>query len=88
MRAQAIEHNIECIEIGNTIGSKALTVWLSDGSNFPGQQNFTRSFERYLHSMGEIYKALRMTGGCSLNTKCMSQPSIRQSFRIGARITL
>jgi len=58
VRAQAVEHNIECIEIGNAIGSKALTVWLSDGSNFPGQQNFTRAFERYLHSMGEIYKAL------------------------------
>ncbi len=58
VRAQAIEHNIECIEIGKAIGSKALTVWLGDGSNFPGQQNFTRAFERYLASMGEIYKAL------------------------------
>lgn len=58
VRTQAIEHNIECIEIGNAIGSKALTVWLGDGSNFPGQQNFTRAFERYLVSMGEIYKAL------------------------------
>ena len=35
--AQAIEHNIECIEIGQAIGSKALTVWIGDGSNFPGQ---------------------------------------------------
>ncbi|ATU95983.1 L-rhamnose catabolism isomerase (plasmid) [Phyllobacterium zundukense] len=57
-RAQAIEHNIECIEIGKTIGSKALTVWIGDGSNFPGQSNFAKSFERYLASMAEIYKAL------------------------------
>ena len=57
-RAQAIEHNIECIEIGKAIGSKALTVWVGDGSNFPGQSNFTRSFENYLGSMAEIYKAL------------------------------
>lgn len=57
-RAQAVEHNIECIEIGNAIGSKALTVWIGDGSNFPGQSNFTRQFERYLASMGDIYKAL------------------------------
>lgn len=57
-RAQAVEHNIECIEIGNALGSKALTVWVGDGSNFPGQTNFTRSFERYLAAMGEIYKAL------------------------------
>jgi L-rhamnose isomerase / sugar isomerase len=57
-RAQAVEHNIECIEIGHALGSKALTVWIGDGSNFPGQTNFTRQFERYLDAMGEIYKAL------------------------------
>jgi L-rhamnose isomerase/sugar isomerase len=57
-RQQAIEHNLECIEIGETIGSKALTVWIGDGSNFPGQLDFTRSFERYLDSMREIYAAL------------------------------
>ncbi|PZU90029.1 MAG: L-rhamnose catabolism isomerase [Shinella sp.] len=57
-RAQAVEHNIECIELGNAIGSKALTVWIGDGSNFPGQSNFTRQFERYLASMADIYKAL------------------------------
>ena len=57
-RQQAIEHNIECIEIGKAIGSKALTVWIGDGSNFPGQSNFTRQFERYLDAMKAIYKAL------------------------------
>lgn len=57
-RAQAVEHNIECIEIGKAIGSKALTVWIGDGSNFPGQTNFTMAFERYLSAMADIYKAL------------------------------
>ncbi|MEQ8444667.1 MAG: L-rhamnose catabolism isomerase [Pelagibacterium sp.] len=57
-RQQAIEHNLECIEIGKTIGSKALTVWIGDGSNFPGQTNFTAQFERYLDSMKAVTKAL------------------------------
>jgi L-rhamnose isomerase / sugar isomerase len=57
-RNQAIEHNLECIEIGRTIGSKALTVWIGDGSNFPGQVNFARAFERYLDSMRAIYAGL------------------------------
>jgi len=57
-RRQAVEHNLECIEIGSTIGSKALTVWIGDGSNFPGQTNFTRQFERYLEAMKAIYAAL------------------------------
>ncbi len=57
-RQQAVEHNIECIEIGKAIGSNALTVWIGDGSNFPGQTNFTRQFERYLDAMRTVYKAL------------------------------
>jgi L-rhamnose isomerase/sugar isomerase len=57
-RQQAIEHNLECIEIGKTIGSKALTVWIGDGSNFPGQVNFTTVFEHYLDAMREIYAGL------------------------------
>ena len=57
-RAQAVEHNLACIELGKKIGSKALTVWIGDGSNFPGQSHFTRAFERYLAAMAEIYKGL------------------------------
>ena len=57
-RQQAVEHNLECIAIGNALGSKALTVWIGDGTNFPGQANFTRSFERYLDAMKAIYKEL------------------------------
>jgi L-rhamnose isomerase/sugar isomerase len=57
-RQQAVEHNLECIEIGKTLGSNALTVWIGDGSNFPGQVNFTRQFSRYLDAMHEVYAAL------------------------------
>jgi L-rhamnose isomerase/sugar isomerase len=58
VRSQAIEHNVECIEIGKTLGSKAHTVWIGDGGNFPGQMHFRRALERYLESMREIYRAL------------------------------
>ena len=57
-RQQAIDHNIECIEIGKALGSKALTVWIGDGSNFPGQTDFTKQFERYLDAMRAITTAL------------------------------
>lgn len=57
-RRQAIEHNLECIEIGKAIGSRALTIWIGDGSNFPGQANFTRQFERYLDAAKAIYAEL------------------------------
>jgi len=57
-RQQEVDHNLECIEIGQALGSKALTVWIADGSNFPGQSHFTRAFERYLDSIKAIYAAL------------------------------
>ncbi len=57
-RALAIDHNIECIDIGKKLGSKALTVWVGDGSNFPGQSHLTQAFDRYLDSLSQIYAAL------------------------------
>jgi L-rhamnose isomerase/sugar isomerase len=58
VRQQAVEHNIEVIEYGKQLDSKALSVWLSDGSNFPGQLNFRNAFQNTLDSLQEIYSAL------------------------------
>ncbi|HXZ18056.1 MAG TPA: L-rhamnose catabolism isomerase [Roseiarcus sp.] len=58
VRDQAVAHNVECIEIGEKLGSKALTVWIADGSNFPGQSNLTHVFDWYLESLGEIVARL------------------------------
>jgi L-rhamnose isomerase/sugar isomerase len=58
VRSAAIEHNLACIAAGQELGSRALTVWIGDGSSFPGQAHFRRSFERYLQSTREIYDAL------------------------------
>lgn len=58
VRDQAIAHNIEVIKHGKALGSKSLTVWLADGSNFPGQLNFREAFENTLASLKEIYAAL------------------------------
>jgi L-rhamnose isomerase / sugar isomerase len=57
-RQQAVEHNIECIEIGQQIGSTDLTVWVGDGTNFPGQQDLGRSLDRYLEAAAQVYAAL------------------------------
>ncbi|WP_354305034.1 sugar isomerase [Pedobacter sp. UYP1] len=58
VRKQAIAHNIEVIRQGVAFGSDALTVWLADGSCFPGQLNFRKAFQNTLESLEEIYAAL------------------------------
>ncbi|WP_256014157.1 TIM barrel protein [Desertivirga xinjiangensis] len=58
VRQQAIDHNIEVIKHGVALGSDSLTVWLADGSSFPGQLNFRKAFNNTLDSLQEIYAAL------------------------------
>lgn len=57
-RQQAVKHNIEVIEHGKKLNSKVLTVWLADGSNFPGQHHFRKAYQRTLDSLQKIYAAL------------------------------
>lgn len=63
VRQQAIDHNIEVIRHGIELGSTSLTVWLSDGSCFPGQLNFRKAWQRTFESLQEIYAALPDDGG-------------------------
>ena len=58
VREQASAHNLDVINIGNKLGSKALTVWLADGSSFPGQNNFQTAFQNTQDSLKDIYKGL------------------------------
>ena len=58
VRKQAVDHNIEVIRHGVELGSNSLTVWLSDGSCFPGQLNFRKAFQNTLEGLQEIYAAL------------------------------
>src|SRR5690606_13122640 len=58
VRQQAIDHNLEVIHYGKELGSDAITVWLSDGSCFPGQLNFRTAFQNTLNSLKEIYSGL------------------------------
>ncbi|MEB2780092.1 sugar isomerase [Algoriphagus sp. C2-6-M1] len=58
VRELAVEHNKQVIEIGEKLGSKALTVWLADGSSFPGQHSLRKALENTHLSLQEIYKAV------------------------------
>lgn len=58
VRQQAIDHTIEVIKYGRELGSESITVWLADGSCFPGQLNFRKAFQNILEGLKEIYNAL------------------------------
>jgi L-rhamnose isomerase/sugar isomerase len=58
VRRQAVEHNLECIELGRALGARSHTVWIGDGGNFPGQQHVRRALERYQESLRQVYDRL------------------------------
>lgn len=58
IRQQAVDHNLEVIKYGRELGSNSLTVWLSDGSSFPGQLNFRKAFQNTLEGLQDIYAGL------------------------------
>jgi L-rhamnose isomerase/sugar isomerase len=64
VRRQAIDHNLECLELARALGAAAHTVWIGDGSNFAGQQHLRGALDRYLASLRDIYAAL--PDDCSL----------------------
>jgi L-rhamnose isomerase/sugar isomerase len=58
VRDQAVAHNLHTIDVGRELGSKSITIWLADGSSFPGQMHLRRSFERTLDSLEKVYAQL------------------------------
>ena len=58
VRKRALEHNLAVIELGVELGATAITVWLADGTNHPGQANFRRQFERAAECLRELHESL------------------------------
>jgi len=58
IRQKAIEHVRECIEIARMTGSHLISLWLADGTNYPGQDDMRERYRRLLQGFGEIYAAL------------------------------
>ncbi len=55
IRAKAVAHNVECIEIMNATGVQDLKIWLADGTNYPGQDDMRARQDRLAESLAEIY---------------------------------
>jgi L-rhamnose isomerase/sugar isomerase len=58
VRRQAVEHTLHVVDVGKSLGSDSITIWLADGSNYPGQMNLRKSFERVLDCLRQVYDAL------------------------------
>jgi L-rhamnose isomerase / sugar isomerase len=58
VRRRALDHCLDCVAIAGEVGSPQLSLWLADGTNYPGQDDLRSRFGRLLEGLGELYGAL------------------------------
>jgi L-rhamnose isomerase / sugar isomerase len=58
VREKAVGHMLECLEIATALGSSAQSLWLADGTNYPGQDDLRGRRARLLDGLAHVYAAL------------------------------
>ena len=58
VRARAVAHINECVEIMKTVGSQNLSLWFADGTNFPGQGHIRKRKQWFAEGLSEVYASL------------------------------
>lgn len=58
IRRRAVEHILECIDIARTLHSSIISLWLADGTNYPGQDGIRERKHRLFETLSEVYQAM------------------------------
>jgi L-rhamnose isomerase / sugar isomerase len=58
VRAAAIRHCLQCVEIAKEVGSSLVSLWLPDGTNYPGQDDLRARHARLTEGLEKVYSAL------------------------------
>lgn len=58
IRKKAIQHLLECVDIARATGSKIISLWLADGTNYPGQANIRKRKQWMEEALQETYRAM------------------------------
>jgi L-rhamnose isomerase / sugar isomerase len=58
VRTHALDHCRECVEIAQAVGSTAISLWLADGTNYPGQDDLGTRYARLSEGLEQLYAML------------------------------
>jgi L-rhamnose isomerase/sugar isomerase len=58
IRGHALAHLLDSVEIGKALGNKDVSIWLADGSNYPGTQSMHKRIEWLEETLGATHAAL------------------------------
>jgi L-rhamnose isomerase / sugar isomerase len=62
VRKKAIDHMLECVEIAKNTGSDIISLWMADGTNYPGQDNFRKRKHYLQEALAECYGPISKAG--------------------------
>jgi L-rhamnose isomerase/sugar isomerase len=58
VRAKAVAHLLECVDIMDATGSRDLKLWFADGTNYPGQDDIVARQDRLAEALAAVYDRL------------------------------
>jgi L-rhamnose isomerase/sugar isomerase len=58
VRQAAVDMHLRCFEVARATGSRDLSLWFADGTNYPGQDDFRSRRRRFRACFEEVYAAL------------------------------
>ena len=58
VRSRALDHCRECIDIARDVSSDTISLWLADGTNYPGQDDLRGRHRRLRASLERLYALL------------------------------
>jgi L-rhamnose isomerase/sugar isomerase len=58
IRGRALDHILDCVEIAKAAGSRDITPWFADGSNYPGTANIRQRRAWFEDSLKRVHDAL------------------------------
>jgi len=58
IRAKALDHLLECVDIMDATGSRDLKLWFADGTNYPGQDDIRARQDRLAENLAAVYARL------------------------------
>jgi len=58
VRQSTIDHFVDCVRITREFGSRAIGIWLADGTNYPGQDHLRSRKHRLTEGLRALYEAM------------------------------
>ncbi len=59
IRAQAMAHMVDSVEIATQLGSRDISLWLPDGSNYPGTQSMRKRIEWLTSALQATHRKMK-----------------------------